>query len=139
MKKKMKTKTKVHFYFHFRFRFHFVFHFCFCCHFRFCFLFSFSFLFLLSFSFFFQFLFLNFTMAPLGHHRHLELHHSKNLSLVLTSFQTQLPCILLSCCSVRYQRDNFLHQLGRHIRKVGPETRDFLWDPRTETRDPSCG
>ena len=25
-----------------------------------------------------------------------------------------------------------------HIQKEGPETRDFWWDSRRETRDPSC-
>ena len=30
-----------------------------------------------------------------------------------------------------------MHSYKQHIQKVGPETRDFWWDPRIETRDPS--
>ena len=28
--------------------------------------------------------------------------------------------------------------INEHIRKVEPKTRDFWWNPRPESRDPSC-
>ena len=35
----------------------------------------------------------------------------------------------------RKSKETFL----RHIWKMGPETRDYWWDPRSETQHPKCG